>query len=94
MVAVEHPKISPGVVSERRGDVALLKLHAALQAGVVGILCVDGFEHWVCAFGLLGGDVFHLADSAAEELVLHYSPMRLLERWRGPGRQPFYAILL
>jgi hypothetical protein len=94
MIAVDHPQISPGVVSERRGDVALLKLHAALQAGVAGILCVDQFQHWVCAFGLLGNDTIHVADSGAEELVLHYSPLRLLDRWKGPGRNPYYAILL
>lgn len=94
MIAVDEPKIAPGVLSERRGDVALLKLHAALRSGIAGILCVDGFEHWVCAFGLLGDSTIHVADSAEPELVLHYGPTKLLERWRGPGKAGFYGILL
>jgi hypothetical protein len=93
MIAVDEPKIMPGVLSERRGDVAVLKLRSAHQQGAVGILCVDSLEHWVVSFGLLG-ETFHVADSAHEELVLHYSPAALLERWRGPGRVPYYGILL
>jgi hypothetical protein len=94
MIAVDHPHIKPGVIKERRGDVALLKLRAAHEVGVVGILCVDGYDHWVCSFGLLGDDVFHVADSGSDELVVHYTPPELLGRWRGPGRSPYYAILL
>jgi hypothetical protein len=94
MIAVDEPKIAPGVLSERRGDVALLKLHAALRSGVAGILIVDSFEHWVTAFGLLGDDVIHVADSADPEMVLHYTPGKLLERWRGPGKAGYYGILL
>lgn len=94
LIAVEHPQIRPGIIREKRGDIALLKLHAAHRAGVVGILCVDRFEHWVTSFGLLGEGVFHVADSGDNELIKHYSPDELIERWAPPGKHPFYAILV
>lgn len=94
MIAVDEPRLRPGVINERRADVAILKLRAAHSLGIVGILCVDGYEHWVTSFGMLGNDVFHVVDSANDELVLHYTPAELLERWRGPGRSPYYGILL
>lgn len=84
----------PGVIYEAREDVAVLRLVEALRVGRPVILCVDRDEHWVVAFGLLGPDVVHVADSADNELVKHYRPRDLASRWRGVGRRPFYGILV
>lgn len=93
-IAKDDPRLFPSVLSERREDVAVLKLKSALDAGIVGILLVDNWEHWVVSFGTLGNQVIHVADSDNQELVLHYSPEQLARRWAGPGRNPFYAILV
>lgn len=94
LVAKEQPGLMPGVLSERREDIALLRLLAAHRAGLAAILCVDEDQHWVTSFGLLGESVIHVADSAHDEMVLHYSPEQLVARWWGLGRSPFYAILI
>lgn len=96
-VSVEHPEVSPGVLSETRRDVAILKLVAALQAGHVGILCADEYEHWILAFGLLGlGEriIIHVCDSAENEMILHLRPEELLARWKGPEKKPYYGIIV
>jgi hypothetical protein len=92
LISQEHPAVTPGVLNERRADVAILRLTAALQNGTVALLCVDQWSHWVTAFGLLGHTV-HVADSADNEMVLHYEPSEILTRWRGPGGG-FYGILV
>lgn len=94
LVAKEHPGLLPGVLAERRPDIAILKLLAAHRAGSAAILCVDKYQHWVCSFGTLGDSVIHVADSADSEMVLHYSPGQLIERWQGEGAKPYYGILL
>lgn len=96
-VAVEHPALSPGVLYEARADVALLKLIATLQAGHVAILLVDENEHYVLAFGLLGAGakiIIHVCDPAENEMVVHLTPPELLARWKGPGRKPFYGVIV
>jgi len=94
MIAKDEPGVLPAPMSERQEDVALLRLRAAHDAGHVAILIVDNDEHWVVSFGTLGRDIFHISDSADSEMVLHYSPQQLVERWRGPGRRPFYGIIV
>lgn len=94
-IALDNPKLSPGVIHEARPDVAILKLVACLNAGHVVILCADDNEHWILAFGTLGGGahiVVHISDPADNEMVLHMRPDELLARWHGPGRKPFYGI--
>jgi hypothetical protein len=96
-IAVEHPHLNPGVIHERRGDIALLRLLAAHRAGMVAILCVDHFNHWVTSFGLLGESTVHVCDPANDELVLHYRPQELVERWgciEGNKKAVYYAIIL
>lgn len=93
-IAKDNPQIFPAPLSERREDVAVLKLKAAHDAGLVGILLVDNWEHWVVSFGTLGQGIIHVADSADTELVRHYSPEVLARRWKGPGRSPFYGVLV
>lgn len=93
----EHPEVRPGVISEGRADVAILKLLAALDAGHVVILCADVDEHWILAFGTLGSGarvLIHVSDPADNEMVLHYKPQDLLERWKGPGRKPYYGVIV
>jgi len=94
LIAKDVPGLLPGVLSERREDIALLRLIAAHRAGCAAILCVDRDTHWAVSFGMLGDSVFHLADSADDELVLHLSPGQLIERWRGLTRNAFYALIV
>ena len=86
--------MSPGVISEGREDVAILKLVESIRLGHPVILCVDNWDHWVTAFGLLGPMTIHVADSADSELVKHYEPGELLARWKGPGKKAFYGIVV
>ena len=94
LVAKEHHGILPGVLSERRDDIALLKLVAAHRAGCAAILCVDDNSHWAVSFGMLGDSIFHLADSADDELVLHLSPEALLSRWKSSLKNCYYALIV
>lgn len=93
-IAKDYPQIMPCPASEARADIALLRLMAAHRAGLVSILLVDNHEHWVVSFGTLGDNTIHVADSDDSEMVLHYSPEQLLARWRGPGKKPFYGIIV
>ena len=96
-ISGEHPQVRPGLLYEGRADVAILKLLAALDAGHVVILCADSNEHWILAFGVLGSGariIVHVSDPADNEMVLHMRPDELLARWRGPGRKPYYGVIV
>lgn len=96
-IAKDHPGLLPSVLSESRPDIAILRLLEALRSGYVVFQIVDNLEHWVVAFGLLGAadrTVVHVADSQDGELVRHYTPSQMLERWRGPGKKPYYGIIV
>jgi len=96
-IAADHPEVTPCVLSEGRPDIALLRLLEAHRCGNVVILSVDRDEHWVVSFGTLGsgaGTMLHVADSQDGELIRHYSPGGLVERWRGQGRRAFYGIIV
>lgn len=96
-IAVDHSEVSPGVIHESRADVALLRLLAVLDAGHVVILCADSNEHWILAFGTLGSGariIVHVSDPADNEMVQHLRPDELLARWKGPGRKPYYGIIV
>lgn len=93
LIAVDNPEIQAIPVHETRSDIALLKLRQAHSDGLAAILCVQDWSHWVCSFGMLGG-VFHIADSADNEMVAHLAPSDLIATWRGPSRRPFYGILV
>jgi hypothetical protein len=89
----------PVVVDEKRKDVAILRLFAALDYGQAVIMAVDATladpegSHWVAAVGLLGPRVL-IADPAETYLVTSLSKEALLDRWACKGRKPFYAIIL
>lgn len=96
-ITVEHPELQNTRLSEIRADVAILKLIAALQSGHVVLMCVDSYEHWVLAFGLLGGGakiIVHVCDPDDNEMIIHYRTDALLQRWKGPGKKPFYGIIV
>jgi ABC-type bacteriocin/lantibiotic exporter with double-glycine peptidase domain len=96
-IAESERAVTPGYLSEGRADVALLKLLACLSAGHVVILCADNNEHWILAFGVLGGGskvIVHVCDPAENEMILHYAPDELLARWKGPGRKPYYGVIV
>lgn len=96
-ISSESEEVRPGVISESRPDIALLRLLEAHRSGCSVILCVDQDEHWVVSFGLLGEGarmVVHVSDAGDSELVKHYRPGELVERWRGLGRRPYYGIVV
>jgi hypothetical protein len=74
---------------------ALRALRRLLGAGTPVILCVDDWEHWVTAIGVLG-ERFLVADPADAEIVLSLSEGDLTRRWfrktKRPVKQPFYGI--
>ncbi len=96
-ISQEHPQVKPGVISESRPDVAILKLVAALTSGHVVIMCVDNEDHWVVGFGLLGSGAsvtIHVSDPADSEMVEHMAPSDLLRRWEGQGRKPYFGVIV
>lgn len=76
-------------IREKRADVALAFLMSALGKGRPVILCVDDWEHWVAAVGLLGQRVL-VCDPADNELVTSYEPEALMKRWAAPA---YYGVI-
>lgn len=85
--------VSPGLLMEIRPEVALLRLEGSLRRGRSMLLCVDKYDHWIAAIGMLGERVL-VADPADNDLVLSLQPGELLERWAGDGKFRFYGIIL
>ena len=83
----------PAIIREKRGYVAMLTLRHSLNKGRPAILCVDKWEHWVCAIGMLG-DRFIIADPADNELVLSYDAGAVAKRWSHDNAQPYYGVIL
>lgn len=79
-------------------------LRASLLAGRPVLLCVDRWEHWVCAVGLVGAD-YLVFDPARDQLNLLRSGLAvarfadLRRRWAAPRRvrrncPQYYALAL
>jgi len=67
-------------------------LFTRLFAGQPVILCVDDFQHWVTAVGLLGQSVI-VFDPALGAGLRIYQKKGLLTRWRlGSGGPSFYGF--
>lgn len=81
-------KLTSNRIYEKRREVAGWALSSAIRAGRPVILCVDNFEHWVSAVGILG-ERFIIADSASNDVVEYMSLSETLDRWDGPG---YYGI--
>lgn len=97
-ISKQNPEVKPGVISEVKGDIALLRLLECLRDGHPVIICTEKSEHWTVAFGLLGsagvGMKIHVCDSGEQELVLHLTPQQLIQEWEGTGKRPFYGIVV
>lgn len=72
--------LAPGLLRERRRDVALMRLHAAVSRGRPVILSWHQGEHWVAVVGLLG-DRYLVADAAENELVLSLGVAEVADAW-------------
>jgi hypothetical protein len=35
-----------------------------------------------------------VSDPAENEMVLHMTPSELMQRWHGPGRKPYYGVIV
>lgn len=90
----EHPEVEGSVISEARSDVGLLKILANVQFGNPIIVCVDNNEHWATVIGMLGQNIFLMADPADEELVLCYKPAEFLARWKSGARKAYFGIVV
>lgn len=84
----------PSTINTKDSDFALYALHYYLCNGRPVIICVDKWDHWVVAAGILGERIL-VIDSANNELVLVYPPEKLTERWEKPGKGGgYYGIVL
>ncbi len=70
--------------SERRRDVALLKLRCAIADGRPVILSWQGATHWVAVVGMLGAR-YLVADAAEAELVLSFTVDEVAALWDEDG---------
>ncbi len=82
---------APTKITERRLDIAMLKLrHALLAEGRPVVMVWHAGEHWVAAVGMLG-ERFLIADSADIELVISMSAEEVAEKWADGG---FHGVVL
>ena len=76
---------TPTKIAEVREQVAVIRLVVSLQCGHPVVMCVDAWEHWVVAVGLLGSGGsprIVVVDSASLELTHVYTLSELVDRWR------------
>lgn len=78
-------------VSEKRYDIARLKLFEHVYNHGTALLCVDEYSHWVAVVGL-SAKRFIIIDSADNNLVVFWDEEKLEEKWSGSGN--YYGILL
>lgn len=72
-------------IHEARSDVAILRLLQSLYDGRPVICCVDTWEHWAVAAGVLGfGKRIVCIDSGDNDLVVMRTVDEFLDWWRGP----------
>lgn len=86
----------PGKLLEAKSHTAVLRLIMALQCGHPVILCVDDWEHWVVAVGLLGVAGYPrivVVDSASLELTHVYSIEDVVSRW-GHNKKKFSGVIV
>jgi hypothetical protein len=69
--------------------VAITWLDTSIRLGAPVILCVDAWTHWVACIGSIG-DRYLVADSAHMELIVPYTSLELVDRWKHDKR--FYGI--
>lgn len=82
-------------IEESRPDVAALRLMQAIYEGRPVICCVDGWEHYAVAVGVLGfGKRIVVVDSGDNDLVVVKTVDEFLDWWRGPGKKSFWGVVL
>lgn len=89
--AADAMGVLAGTISEKRFEVARLKLFEHVYRQGTAILCVDDYSHWVTVVGL-SGHRFIVIDSADNNLVLFMDDDKLEDRWTGSGN--YYGVLL
>jgi ABC-type bacteriocin/lantibiotic exporter with double-glycine peptidase domain len=97
--AFEALGCTPVRIAESIGGRAWATLRGHLLDGHPVVLCVDNWEHWVVAIGLLGDRVV-VVDSADGKVCRTYDYEELEPSWEGRGtrwrrdrnNRPFYAI--
>ncbi len=81
--------------NDRRRAASMEWLTIQLQERGPAILCVDNYQHWVTAYGILRGTTFHVYDPAGPGTRYIYSYRELADRWRvanGRGGPKYYAV--
>lgn len=84
-------------IQESRSDIGVLLVLQALYEGRPVIVCVDNWEHWACAVGVLGfGQRIVCVDSGDNDLIVVRTLDLFMEWWAGPAglKKRFYAIVV
>lgn len=84
--------LAPVVLTEKRSEVAFLRLDKALRLGRPVIICVGDGSHWVAAIGRLGPR-YLVADSADNDLVVSKSQDELTKWWAEKATNPYYGVI-
>ena len=78
-------------LSERRFDVARLRLFECLYKQGSAVLCVANSSHWVSIVGV-SGKRFIVVDSAVDDLLLFWSVEELENEWTSNSN--YYGLLI
>jgi len=84
-------------INESRSDVAALRLLQSLYDGRPVIVCVEKWEHWSVAAGVLGfGQRIVCIDSGDNDLVRLRTIDEFVEWWRGPegAKKAFWGVVV
>lgn len=82
------------VIYTKDSKAAHYALHYSLCTGRPMILCVDEWDHYIVAAGVLGDRILCI-DSADNEFTLSYEPKDLLLRWFKSGKGGgYYGIVV
>jgi hypothetical protein len=85
------------LIDESRADVALLRVLQALYEGRPVIVCVDSWQHYAVAAGVLGfGKSINCVDSGDNDLVRTRSLDEFVTWWRGPegAVRQFWGVIV
>lgn len=85
------------VIDEPRADVGLIRVLQALYEGRPVIVCVDRWQHWAVAGGVLGfGQRINCIDSGDNDLLRTRTLDEFVEWWKGPdeAKKPFWAVVV
>lgn len=90
--ALEALGFEPLVIEVKDQDLALAAARGHLMTGRPILLCVDNWEHWVTAIGMLGDRIL-IVDPADGAVTTSMNSADFLTRWGCfAEKKPFYAI--